>query len=442
MSIRWLTRMAWLGFAALFSMSSDAIASGVRIVDASGQRNFADIQSAIDAAVDGDVLLVGAGVYPGFTVDGKSLSIIGVPAGVQAVEVGNVVVRNLDGKSAVICGFSAAVLTVQHCSGYVAIQSSSFVGPVSSFQDPSHTIDTSRGVVLSDCAFVGGSGSTCIGCPEGVPGRVGMTVSSSAMAAYDCTFQGGKGGYTAHDTGNGGDGLIVTAASWCFAAGCSITGGDSGNGPGCLGGEGAWCGFAGDGLRVESASEFVELSNHYSGGHAGSNCCNPGDGAPIDCFATCDTLSGRSRSFTTPFLSVDRAPWSISIAGTPGDQVFLNRSVVPVFQYDAASLGVCTSQLPPFAQVAPLGVVPGSGTLTVATRQRLLPSDVIARMNYLQGYVVTSQGATVLASPMHVLTLNWDSLPDCNGNGINDYAEVIAHVTPDADNNLIPDDCP
>src|SRR6516164_8743863 len=103
MSIRWLTRMAWLGFAALFSMSSDAIASGVRIVDASGQRNFADIQSAIDAAVDGDVLLVGAGVYPGFTVDGKSLSIIGVPAGVQAVEVGNVVVRNLDGKSAVIC---------------------------------------------------------------------------------------------------------------------------------------------------------------------------------------------------------------------------------------------------------------------------------------------------------------------------------------------------
>jgi hypothetical protein len=43
---------------------------------------------------------------------------------------------------------------------------------------------------------------------------------------------------------------------------------------------------------------------------------------------------------------------------------------------------------------------------------------------------------------MHVLSINWDSPPDCNGNGINDYAEVILGITPDADHDLIPDDCP
>jgi hypothetical protein len=158
--------------------------------------------------------------------------------------------------------------------------------------------------------------------------------------------------------------------------------------------------------------------------------------------ATCDSLPGRSRSFQTSFLSIDRAAWSVSITGIPDDQVFLNRSLLPVFAYEPALRGVCTSVLPPFAQVAPLGTVPSSGQLEVAARQRALPSAVVARLNYLQGYVVASGGSIVLGTPMHVLSINWDSPPDCNGNGINDYAEVILGITPDADHDLIPDDCP
>jgi len=75
-------------------------------------------------------------------------------------------------------------------------------------------------------------------------------------------------------------------------------------------------------------------------------------------------------------------------------------------------------------------------------RQGLLPNNVLARVNFLQGYVLEPGGATVLGNPMHTLSLNWNSLPDCNGNGIQDYAEVIAGVTPDLDHDLIPDDCP
>jgi hypothetical protein len=130
------------------------------------------------------------------------------------------------------------------------------------------------------------------------------------------------------------------------------------------------------------------------------------------------------------------------VDGTPGDQVFLNRSTAPVFQYEPTLSGVCTSRLPPFPIVPPLGIVPASGSLSVDSRQRLLPDSVVARVYYLQGYVIDSAGTTFLGSPMHVLSLNWNSLPDCNGNGINDYAEVILGITPDLNHDLKPDGCP
>jgi hypothetical protein len=155
-----------------------------------------------------------------------------------------------------------------------------------------------------------------------------------------------------------------------------------------------------------------------------------------------DFLPGTARRFVTPFRSVDRERCSLSIVGVPGDLVFLNRSLAPVFQYEPTLSGVCTSLLPPFPAVAPIGSVPASGSLAVDVRQRLLPDSVVARVHYLQGYVVDAAGATFLGSPLHVLSLNWDSLPDCNGNGINDYAEVIAGITPDLDHDLKPDGCP
>ena len=69
-----------------------ADAGGVRIVDAGGRRNFADVQSAVDAAQDGDVLLVGAGTYPGFVIDAKEISVFAVPSGALGVTIAVVTV--------------------------------------------------------------------------------------------------------------------------------------------------------------------------------------------------------------------------------------------------------------------------------------------------------------------------------------------------------------
>jgi hypothetical protein len=441
-------RCSWFGgcaaLCALLFLSSRALAGGVRIVDATGLRNFPDIQSAIDAAVDGDVLLVGAGTYPGFTIDGKSLSIFGVPAGALVVSTGAVSVRNVLDKRAALCGLSGGILTVENCSGSIGVQDCSFHAPVAMFsQVAAGNVDGSVEVVLSRCSFVGGDAPPCLSCSHGSYGGDGLHVAQSTIAIYDCSFRGGKGAFCCTDTGDGGAGAEIGAQSWVFAARCSFTGGDSGDGsPPCWGGTGTWCGNSGTGLRV--FGELHALSNEYASGSDGANCC-VGGGSAFECLgsgAVCDFLPGAARSLEVPFLSLDRAPWSLTLSGRPRDALFLNRSLAPVFQYEPALSGVCTSRLLPFPSSSPLGLVPLSGSLALDVSQRPLPDGVVAQLNYLQGYVVDPAGTTTLGTPQHVLSLNWNSLPDCNANGINDYAEVIAGITPDANHDLEPDGCP
>ena len=57
--------------------------SQVWIVDDSlaAPADFATVQEAVDAATDGDIVLVRPGLYPSFTIDGKSLRVVGLEEG-------------------------------------------------------------------------------------------------------------------------------------------------------------------------------------------------------------------------------------------------------------------------------------------------------------------------------------------------------------------------
>ncbi len=65
-----------LGLASLSTLSQ----AGVLVVAPSGAP-FTTIQTAVDAAVDGDVVLVKPGTYGGFTLNSKSLALVSDPAG-------------------------------------------------------------------------------------------------------------------------------------------------------------------------------------------------------------------------------------------------------------------------------------------------------------------------------------------------------------------------
>src|SRR5690349_16637044 len=73
----------------------------VWVVDAAGAGDFAAIQPAVDAAADGDWLLVRAGSYAAFTLDGRSLG-IAADAGAQVQVAGGACVRNLAPRAQVL----------------------------------------------------------------------------------------------------------------------------------------------------------------------------------------------------------------------------------------------------------------------------------------------------------------------------------------------------
>lgn len=428
-----------------------ARAGGVRIVDATGTRNFPDIQAAVNAALDGDVLLVGEGSYPGFTIDGKNLSIFAAPPGAPVTVSGRVTLAHVSGSSALV-GLSVVptaydrALSVTDCAGDVVFQDCSFRGHDGysspwTTQDASPAVDIAQSlrVALVHCGLVGGSSPDVLW--FGNTGKHGLGLQGSSVAVYDSWVFGGSGGGSWHDYPGEGGPAADLQSSWMFASNSVFHGGDGGDDyyqP--VPWEGA-CG--GPGITLGATSSVHLLDVLAIAGAQGSppwgGCSTPG----IDNHGgLVDLLPGLARSFQLASVSVDRAPWALAIDGTPGDQVFLNRSTAPVFQYEPTLSGVCTSRLPPFPSTSALGVVPATGQLTLSVPQRLLPDNVVMRLHFLQGYSIEPAGAIVLGSPMHVLSLNWNSLPDCNGNGINDYAEVIAGVTPDLDHDLKPDGCP
>lgn len=70
-------RIGWL--AALTLLSKPALAQSQWIVDWNGGGDFVDIQDAVDAASDGDLVIVRGGIYGGFNLT-KSLTILGTPS--------------------------------------------------------------------------------------------------------------------------------------------------------------------------------------------------------------------------------------------------------------------------------------------------------------------------------------------------------------------------
>jgi pectin methylesterase-like acyl-CoA thioesterase len=83
----------WPAGAAVLAMA--LVPSRTWYVDAAGGGDYRDIQSAIDAASDGDLILVAPGEYAGFVLDRKvavqaqdesftvlsTIDVVGIPAG-------------------------------------------------------------------------------------------------------------------------------------------------------------------------------------------------------------------------------------------------------------------------------------------------------------------------------------------------------------------------
>ncbi|MEM9381016.1 MAG: hypothetical protein AAGB93_13775 [Planctomycetota bacterium] len=262
----------------------------VLVVDVDDPAAHATVQSAVDAASDGDTVVVRAPRDPlyrylGFTIDDKALTVRGEgrpylltgPVAVVDLALGDEVV--LDGlsmnletipeigqgypfsSSLEVTDTSGPGLLVVSSQGAVRVQDCHMQGSAGDRMWAGLQLALAYDVVLVDCTvygnasaeyatpsgasaqlaasrlaaygtyFEGGLGRTALS-----DGGVGLLLAQRSVAWLGaCTVHGGEGAgtychvYPCHsDSGDGGDGLVVTTGSVCFESGCELVGGPGG----------------------------------------------------------------------------------------------------------------------------------------------------------------------------------------------------------------------
>ena len=304
---------------------------------------FADIQSAIDAAVDGDIILVEPGTYEpfviavkgvtvraltGFTVDDTSGSgvvrIVGVPPGQRAAIEGMQMTSVFGTEVGILAEFCLGEVVVEQVTitdpGGDAIFhaegcSNLFVTDLTVLSSPTRIFFPASPVPVSvkssSASFhrltVNGSGTfECLQVGENA--RVTLSASTlSGPKGFDsagCIFD--------PDGGIGGAGAVVVDADLTVVGdgGDAIRGGPGGTGSCGSGGDG------GPGVQVKGTSNvIVSSSSILVGGPAGSGGGGPGspgpasDG-PVDSSQILPllTMSGIEALGSTVILNLDAAP--------------------------------------------------------------------------------------------------------------------------------------
>lgn len=432
----------------------------LQVTSTGTQGSFTTIQAAVDAAQDGDTILVGAGTYASFQINGKSLFLLAVP-GAQVVIDGQLTLSNLalEG-TVVVIGLefrptAGRALLATANLGHVRFQDCEFHGASAVLE--AALLDTNPSIAFVRCLVQGADGSA--GDPAMGAGDAVTSLTSAAMF-YDCEVNGGEGGMCpAICLSVGGDGgTAFTAPDWgLIAAGTTFLGGKGGDCEDfldCFGGDG------GDAVVIGVDARAELLENTLLAGAEGCNICPVGGascgapgsqttgGGPIH------NLASSSRVFEPQASIVPAGRFlQVTVQGEPGDSVYLPLSDRTHFGFKPSFFGVWLvpprsiiplSVWPTGAQIwpLPLAVIPASGSTTISVRMPVLGPDEPSRFVFLQGYILNTAGKPVLGSPIHVFVPNCGVLvPDCDSNGLFDGCDVVLGIDPDVDSNGIPDVC-
>jgi hypothetical protein len=444
----------------LLALVSSVSAGGVVKVGESGSVSYPTLQVAIDAASEGDTLLVAQGTYPGFTIQDRSISIFAAPGGQVVIE-GQVRVTGLAAqRSVLIAGLeirppedpaglvSVSALELVDDDGHVRIESCTLVGAQPTGEAANGTGGTGAlvvncdRVVLASSSVHGGAGrSFCpgpLGCDLSSAGGLGLWVRNSVVAVFECDVRGGYGGFYDVCTGPGGTAMLVFASN-VWLAGSSVTGGAGGiTTAGCTGFLG---GNGGDGLLLQSGT-IQSLDNSLAGGPGGATSTPGQPGVPlVNNGGTYNALAGRARLADAELVLEDTTSNALSLAGEPGDKVWVASAARPSFQLAPFLSGWWLVPLPARLPMAPLGTIAGTGTLSTALPTPSVTASSAARLGWHQVYAIDAVDSAWIAAPFHQLVLNRDGQPDCDGNGVLDYLDALEDPSRDCNGNLLIDAC-
>ena len=389
----------------LFPLVPSAGASVLVVDPANGP--FTEIQAAVDASVDGDVVLVGSGTYSAVTVTARKL-VITADAGASVLVQGGVRVASLaPSQTFVLANVDATGgampygLRVEACDGHVRIEGGTFRGA----PGQGHGISSAGNadLALTRVRAIGGSAAAA---PFSNPtSGHGLEDSLSSLTLYDSVFEGGDGGDGAFGTAMGASGGHGVSASdgALFASGSAFLGGDGGD----AGDTGvcfncSYAGAGGAGIRLSGAATAEMLDTFEAGGAGGhahpTACCSAGElPGPARLGSGFTDLAGTSRHLVAESPVREGTTATLTLTGEPGELVRLLISRTADRKASPLHSGVLLLGSP--IRLVQLGTVPPGGVLTAQVPVFTLGPGLEAITLHLQSRFTSPQGVTVLSGP-------------------------------------------
>ncbi len=341
----------------LLVLASGAAAQGqVWVVDDDGGPGvaFTDVQAAVDAASDGDLVLVRPGAYAGFSIVAKGLAVVG-DLGADVFVSGGCVVSGLAASQTVelraldiASTASVPALRLDSNMGSVWIEDVDVaqLGPGGSASLGAVDVAGCAGVTLQRC-------TVAVAIPSspavGNGGMHGVRVASSSVFLHLVTATGGKGKPGSTDSTIGGAGLLVASGS-AFLYGGVFRGGEGATGEDL--GEFLFCDNGspgGFGLWLEPGAQVTRLGARFEGGPGG-----PGGTDPFSGFACAAGPDGPALQIFAGAIDVELAgsvqAWRVDSpvrGGQPATLVVDGLPSTPVFAL--ASVGTSFAVFPSLA---------------------------------------------------------------------------------------------
>lgn len=411
-------RLAQASLAAIALAALPALARADVIQIGGPAPDFTDIQPAIDAAAEGDTLIVWPGVYGPFTIAGKSLTVARRMPFVNKPEIaGPVLVQDLaPDQRVVLQGLNINAifstwpgLTLLQNQGSVRIDASELTGCLAATSHaawPGLYVHDSLDVTLSNCFVQGGYGQAQF---DGAPG---IDTDNSKLGLYGSAVVGGRGPDAPSGQGEngrrGGPGLYCNH-SQIFASDVEIYGGDGGQGSDAAGdcqqggnpaGNG---GNGGNGVTIVTADSTLRFlpgsaraGNGAPAGRGPAGCAGSDgvDGQPLfgaGATNVTDLDVARCDLVGPQYPVTEGQPISVAVFGEPGNSAVVYVSASPAYADTGVVRGLSLLGDPTLRRI-PVGTIPAAGWMSVNLPTASLPPGTDATTLFLQAQLEGPHG--------------------------------------------------